>query len=95
MPVRKEDILDVARLVRLGIHQNEIDQISSDLEQVMAYFNMIETLDLAGMPEVSADEITVCPLRKDEPGPVLAKTEALANAPVKNKDYFIVPRVIG
>ena len=95
MPVRKEDILDVARLARLGIPQIEIDQISSDLQQVVAYFNMIETLDLTGMPQVSVDEKAACPLRIDEQEPLLAKTEALANVPVKNKDYIIVPRVIG
>ncbi len=34
-------------------------------------------------------------LRADEPHTEITKEQALANAPVKDSDYFKVPRVVG
>jgi aspartyl-tRNA(Asn)/glutamyl-tRNA(Gln) amidotransferase subunit C len=77
-----------------------------DLDSILTYITRLNELDTSNVPPMTqvfsdtsaaATESTKGPApswREDELHPCLPHEEALANAPVKDKDFFKVPKVI-
>lgn len=68
--------------------------ILSDMEKVLAFVEKLNEVDTAGVEPLifMTDEADV--LRDDVAEVTITKQEALMNAPVKDSDYFKVPRVV-
>jgi aspartyl-tRNA(Asn)/glutamyl-tRNA(Gln) amidotransferase subunit C len=70
--------------------------IIADMERVITFVEKLNEVDTSGVEPLifMTDEIDV--LREDvvEPADVVPKSEALKNSPVKDSDYFKVPRVV-
>ncbi|MBS1546650.1 MAG: Asp-tRNA(Asn)/Glu-tRNA(Gln) amidotransferase subunit GatC [Bacteroidetes bacterium] len=67
----------------------------ADMQRVIEFVNALAEVDTKGVEPLIflTEEEDV--LRADEARMEITKEEALANAPVKDSDYFKVPRVVG
>jgi aspartyl-tRNA(Asn)/glutamyl-tRNA(Gln) amidotransferase subunit C len=80
--------------------------MAEDLDSILTYIARLNELDTSNVPPMTqvfsdtsaaATEGAQGPdrsWREDELRPCLPHDEALANAPVKDKDFFKVPKVI-
>jgi aspartyl-tRNA(Asn)/glutamyl-tRNA(Gln) amidotransferase subunit C len=68
--------------------------ILADMEKVLSFVERLNEVDTTGVEPLifMTDEADV--LREDVAETTITKQEALMNAPVKDSDYFKVPRVV-
>lgn len=106
MKVTEKDVNYVADLANLELTDQERQRMVKDLDSILNYIARLNELDTSNVPpmaqvfsDVSAavSESAQGPnrsWREDELRPCLPHGEVLANAPVKDADFFKVPKVI-
>ena len=94
MAIDRKTVEYVAHLARLRLGEKELALYEKQLGAILEYIAKLEQVDLAGVePLVHAAE-TSNVFRKDDPRPCLDRPEALKNAPDRNDQFFIVPKVV-
>tara|TARA_B100001113_G_C20966988_1_gene560024 strand:- start:224 stop:517 length:294 start_codon:yes stop_codon:yes gene_type:complete len=94
MEVNNKLIQHIAQLSKLKFDLKSSEKMKVDLEKILSFIdklNEVETKDIEPLIYMS-DETNV--LRCDDFSKNTSQEEALSNAPQKDSDYFIVPRVI-
>jgi aspartyl-tRNA(Asn)/glutamyl-tRNA(Gln) amidotransferase subunit C len=91
----RADVVHVARLARLALSDEEIDELTPQLAGILAHAAQIAALDTGDVPPTSHPLPLVNVLRADEPRPCLDRDEVLAGAPEAVDDRFLVPRILG
>ena len=91
----RADVVHVARLARLALSDEEIDELTPQLAGILAHAAQIAALDTGDVPPTSHPLPLVNVLRADEPRPCLDRAEVLAAAPESADDRFVVPRILG
>jgi len=94
MKVTNELVEKLAHLARLKFNETEKEEIRNDLEKMIGFVEKLNELDLEGVEPLlyMSDEVNV--LREDEVKGSISREEALKNAPLHDKQYFKVPKVI-
>jgi aspartyl-tRNA(Asn)/glutamyl-tRNA(Gln) amidotransferase subunit C len=88
----RDQVLHVARLARLGLTEEEIDRMSSELSKVLDHIEKIGELgDLADVPPTSSVVPIHNALREDRSRPSLPREVILAEAPDPDETGFRVP----
>lgn len=85
----------IAELARLDYSKPEArTAILADMERVISFVEKLNEVDTTGVEPLifMTEEENV--LRDDVSELTITKKEALQNAPVKDSDYFKVPRVV-
>lgn len=85
----------IAELARLDYSDPAARKtILADMERVLTFVEKLNEVDTAGVEPLifMTDEENT--LREDVAEVSITKQEALKNAPVKDSDYFKVPRVV-
>lgn len=93
MALTDSDVRHVARLARLGLHDDEVPTIRAELETILAHVSAIASLDLSGVPVTSHPLDLVNVLADDVPVPSVSHADALLNAPDPAQDGFRVPPI--
>ena len=90
--IKDDDVQRIAKIAGLKIEKNEIESIKDDLSAIISFFESIDSVDVSN---VNGYDDPVLPYeRADE---VLESVDiklTLRNSPDKNKNSFIVPRII-
>ncbi|MBS1871506.1 MAG: Asp-tRNA(Asn)/Glu-tRNA(Gln) amidotransferase subunit GatC [Actinobacteria bacterium] len=89
--IDRAQVLHVAKLARLALSEQEVEQMSRELSAVLGHIEKLSELDLEGVPPTSHVVDVVNALRADEPRPSLPREVALADAPERIDDGFGVP----
>ena len=93
MAISKEEVLHVARLARLALTDDEVEQLTKELGAILDAVSVVGELDLADVPPTSHPLDLVNVWDEDEPRASLALDEVFANAPERDGDLFRVPPV--
>ncbi len=91
MPIDREQLLHVAHLARLELREDEIERLGAQVGEILAAVSKVSELDLSDVPATSHPLDVVNVWGEDEPRPSLPVSEALANAPERDGDFFRVP----
>lgn len=89
------DITKVARLARLELTADELDEYTRQLSGMLEHFADIDALDLAGVEPMTQPYPLVNVLRDDVVADTLDRDEVLAAAPAAQDGRFRVPPVVG
>ncbi len=89
--IDRAQVLHVARLARLELAEDEVEQMTRELSDVLDHIARINELDLDGVPATSHVIDVVNALRPDVPRPSFPPEVALANAPEVVDEGFAVP----
>ncbi len=95
MKITEETLDRIAELARLDVSDPTTQaQLLTDMQRVFDFVEKLNEVDTTGVEPLifMTDEADV--LRDDVASIGITKQEALANAPVKDSDYFKVPRVV-
>ncbi len=94
--VSKQDVRGIAEYARIGLTEEELEQMTIDLNAIIESLKPITEYDLAGV------EPTFHPIgdlsnimRADEEVPGFSQDVALSNAPKKQEGYFLIPSILG
>jgi aspartyl-tRNA(Asn)/glutamyl-tRNA(Gln) amidotransferase subunit C len=95
MSISRQDIEKVALLARLQLNENELQTMTGQLAQIVAYVDLLAEVDTAGVePMAHAVEVTNV-FEEDVVRPSLPREAALANAPHHDERGYLVPAVLG
>ena len=94
MEVSKEEILHIAKLANLNIHEDELDKYVLNLQDILNFANIVNNAPLEGVQEtIGALELSNV-FRKDEVVEYEDKEGLLQNAPEQEDNMFKIPKVI-
>ena len=94
MQVSKEEILHIAKLSDLKISDDEIDNYTKNLEEILNFANIVNNVDLSGL-DISigaTDRFNV--FRKDEVRKFEDIKALLENAPELEDNMYKIPKVL-
>ena len=89
--IDRDQVLHVAKLARLELSDQEVEQMASELSGILEHVDRISELDLDGVEPTSHVVELENVLRADEPTPSLERDVALRNAPDPVDGAFRVP----
>jgi len=93
--ISRDDVVHVARLARLGLTDDEIAQLTTELAKILDHAAQVSALDTADVPPTAHPVPLRNVLRADEPRPGVERDEVLAAAPAVEDHRFRVPRILG
>jgi aspartyl-tRNA synthetase len=92
--ISSQQVRDIARLARLRLTDEEAVSYQKDLNSILGYVETLRELDTESVKPMSH----VLPLtnawREDEPRNARRSESILANAPMREGNYFKVPKII-
>ncbi len=91
MAITREEVLHVAQLARLELSDAEVDRFVEQLSAILEAVGKVSELDLGDVEPTAHPLELVNVWAEDEPRPSLSPEEALANAPEREGDFFVVP----
>ena len=95
MTISREEVQHVARLARLELAEDVLDTMAEQLGSILDYMDTLNQVDTEGIAPTAHAVALTTPLRSDERRAHLDREAALANAPERDEDSFLVPKVIG
>ncbi len=90
----REQVRHVAMLARLGLSDEEVETLRSQLGQVLEYIDILQGVDTSAVAPTAQVLSHLNVSRPDASRPSLPPEEALANAPGREGDFFRVPPVL-
>ncbi|MEE8452700.1 MAG: Asp-tRNA(Asn)/Glu-tRNA(Gln) amidotransferase subunit GatC [Thermoguttaceae bacterium] len=95
MAISREEVKKVSLLGRLLLSDDELDTMTTQMSGILDYMNLLGEVDTERV-EPMAHALDVCDVfRDDEVRPSLSRDEALANAPNRDDECYLVPAVLG
>ena len=94
MALTKKEVEEIALLARLSLSPEELAKMQSELGAILEHFSVIAQVDTTDVPPMTHAGAADGRLRSDDPAPSLPASEALANAPKREGDLFVVPAII-
>ncbi len=84
----------LATLSKLQFDEAASTEIKADLEKILGFFEQISELDTDEVQPLVYMNEEHNVFRADEVKRLISKTEALKNAPKKDENFILVPKVI-
>ncbi len=94
MSLTPEEVRHIARLARVGLSDDEVARLQSQLSQILDYFQRLQQVDTGDLPPTAHTLALHNVMRDDEAKPSFDKEEMLANAPQREEDLFRVRAVL-
>lgn len=94
MSLSTEEVAKVAVLARLRLSPDEIQTFTEQLNAVVNHVDQLQGLDTTGVEPLAHGVEIQNVFRDDVRGPALPLESALANAPQRNRENFLVPAVL-
>ncbi len=94
MKITRKEVENVARLARLELAEQEVEQMTRQLDTILSYVAKLDELDTSGVAVTTHTQSVTNAFRDDEVRESLPREKALANAPKQNGEAFIVPKII-
>lgn len=89
------DVLDkMAHLARLEFDDKDAEKMMRDMTAIVSWVEKLNEVDTTGIEPLTTMSHEVNALREDKAHTELTHDEVLRNAPLKNEDYFRVPKVL-
>ena len=95
MAVTLKDVKHIAELARLEFSNEELENFTHQLNQILEYVEKLNELDTENVEPLSHPIEGNNAFREDELKPSISREEALKNAPDSDDKFFKVPKVIG
>ena len=92
--ITKEEVKKVAHLARLELNENEINNHAKQLEKILDYIKQLEKIDTNDVPSTTRAIEVSNVFRKDEMKNSDCTEEILELGPLREDNYFKVPKII-
>ena len=94
MKITEEMVDYVSILARLKLPQEEKTRMTGELEQILAYMDVLNGLDTADIEPMSHIFPLKNVLRADEVTPSYDRAALLAGSPAGDRETFLVPKAV-
>ena len=94
MKKNRNTTLKIAKLSRIKIEDDEIDELSSQLSAIVDWVEQLNEVNTDDVEPISNVSMAKLPMRKDVENRNDNSEDVLSNAPDKLENYFAVPKVV-
>ena len=94
MFIDKDKIKHTAKLARISLDEKKIDNLSKDLSNIFKFIEKLNKVNTENVEPLSSILDHSLRLREDKVNDGNMRDRILENAPSKNENFFIVPKVI-
>lgn len=94
-PITADEVRRIARLARLAITDDQVEEHLRGLTAVLGYVARLRTLDMSGVEPLAHVGEEPHRLRPDEPGPTLDTDALMRMAPRTMPPFVALPKVLG
>ena len=95
MPLSRDEVKHIATLCRIGVTDEDLDDMSDQLSHILDLFQVLQELDTTDVPSRGH---SMPPgrhvMRADEPEPSIPQKEVLKNAPKTKGDHMQVKVIL-
>lgn len=95
MSLTRQDVEKVSLLARLQLTPEELDLMTEQMGQIVAYVESLSELDTQGVEPMAHALDVANVFAADEVRPSLDRAAALAAAPKHDREFYLVPAVLG
>jgi len=95
MAISREEVKKVSLLGRLLLSDDELDTMTAQMSGILDYMNLLGEVDTERVEPMAHALDASDVFRDDEVRPSLSRDEALANAPNRDDECYLVPAVLG
>lgn len=92
--ITRNEIVHIAKLAMLNLTEKEIENYTKDMQEILAYAEMINQLDTSNIDETIEMAQYKNRFRKDEVVEFGDREGLLQNAPSQAEGMFRIPKVI-
>jgi aspartyl-tRNA(Asn)/glutamyl-tRNA(Gln) amidotransferase subunit C len=94
MSVDQATVRRIARLARIAVEDQEIPHLQGEINAILSFIEELSAVDVEGVEPMTSVIPMKLPLREDivTDGEIAAKI--LANAPLSENGFFLVPKVV-
>ena len=89
-----ENVTKAAKLSRIAVSDDEKQSLAQEIGGIIDWIEQLNEVDTSGVLPVASVSGEVLPLRKDEVTAGEQVDDVLANAPAREYNCFVVPKVI-
>jgi aspartyl-tRNA(Asn)/glutamyl-tRNA(Gln) amidotransferase subunit C len=94
MSVDTDAVRRIARLARIKVSDDEIVGLQGEINAILSFVEALESVDVTGVEPMTSVVPMVLPMRDDVVSDGEIEPLVLANAPLTEDGFFLVPKVI-
>jgi aspartyl-tRNA(Asn)/glutamyl-tRNA(Gln) amidotransferase subunit C len=95
MSLTRQEVEKVSLLARLQLSSDELDRMTEQMGQVVAYVESLAELNTDAIEPMAHALDVANVFSADQLRPSLDRDAALANAPHHDREFYLVPAVLG
>jgi aspartyl-tRNA(Asn)/glutamyl-tRNA(Gln) amidotransferase subunit C len=95
MSLTRQEVQKVSLLARLQLTPDELDLMTAQMGQIVAYVETLAELDTENVEPMAHALDVANVFAADELRASLDRAAALANAPHHDREFYLVPAVLG
>jgi aspartyl-tRNA(Asn)/glutamyl-tRNA(Gln) amidotransferase subunit C len=94
MSVDEKTVRRIAHLARIAVADEEIPHLQGELNAILAFVEELDRVDVTGVEPMTSVTPMALRQRPDEVTDGGSPEAILANAPVSEDNFFVVPKVV-
>ena len=94
MTIDLKTVKHISKLSRISIEEEKAKRLTNDLNSIFKFIEKLNELDTSKTEPLTSVAETTLKLRKDKIESKTIREDILKNSPEKNKDFFVVPKVV-
>ena len=94
MSVDSATVRQIAHLSRIAIEDSEVERLRGELNAILAFVETLSEVDVEGVEPLTSALPMQMKKRVDVVTDGGIADEILANAPIREDHYFVVPKVV-
>ena len=94
MSVDASTVRRIAHLARIAVNDDEIEHLQGELNAILAFVEQLAEVDVTGVEPMTSVTPMLMKKREDVVTDGGDPEAILKNAPAREGDYFVVPKVV-
>lgn len=94
MPVDESTVRRIARLARIAVTDEDVPHLQGELNAILGFVEQLGEVDVTGVEPMTSVTPMALKQREDVVDDGGDAARVLANAPAREADYFVVPKVV-
>ena len=94
MSIDQKTVKYISKLARISINEEKAKNLANDLTNIFKFIEKLNKLDTKNIEPLTSIAETKLYLRTDNVKDANIRDQILENSPEKNKEFFVVPKVI-
>ena len=84
----------IAHLARIAVEDKEVERLNGEINAILAFVEALGAVDVEGVEPIAS----VLPMKMKKRADIVSDggivEDILANAPIREDNYFVVPKVV-